>query len=737
MNVFELFAKLGLDSSEYESGLERARGLASSVGSAIGTGLTAVAGATTAAVGAAAAGVVNLTSQAVNSYAEYEQLVGGAELMFGDAYDFIADKAQNAFATVQMSQNDYLAQVNGFATGLTTALGGNAQAAAELADRIVNAEADVVAATGNSQEAVQNAFNGIMRSNYTMLDSLQIGIAPTQAGMQEVIDKVNEWHAAQGELTNYTMDSLADQQAALVDYIEMIGMSGYAQNEASETIQGSLATLQGAWQNLLTGMGNADADLGSLINNVVESALTVVHNITPVAEQAMSGIAQLIDGLAPVLADELPVLIDTVLPSLLTAITTIITSVANALPEIAGVLLPQIPPIIEQVVPVIMSLLPTLIQLGGSIISAIITGLVDNAPEIVSAGLEVMQTLVDSFLSATEGDGLTELLDVTMQIINMIATFLIENASALMGAATELISQLILYFTSPDNQVMLINLALQLILAIADGLVQAIPNLVSVIPQIIAANIEAAIQAFPLVLETIGSLIGDLGLMVLGLVGGLMGDSYDEVMNKLQEVWDFVSQSFDDFISGLTVWISDIGTNISGMWTDIKDWFTGGISDAMEALGGWWDEISEWFSNLAENALTWAGDMIDNFVAGISAGVGAVGDAISSVASTVRDFLGFSEPDLGPLSNFHTFAPDMVDLFAQGIDESLPTLGVSLNNMSGYVADNMPVMNGDNITPYGANNQPIVVQAYFGTEKFDEYVVNSRQRTDFISGGRA
>lgn len=78
--------------------------------------------------------------------------------MFGDAYDFVSEKAKNAYKTVQMSQNDYLQQVNGFATGLKSALDGNAVAAAELADRIITAEADVVAATGNTQEAVQNAF---------------------------------------------------------------------------------------------------------------------------------------------------------------------------------------------------------------------------------------------------------------------------------------------------------------------------------------------------------------------------------------------------------------------------------------------------------------------------------------------------------------------------------------------------------------------------------------------------
>lgn len=199
--------------------------------------------------------LVDLTQTAVGNYAEYEQLAGGAQLMFGDAYDYIVEKAENAYKTVQLSQNDYLEQVNGFAVGLKTALDGNEQAAAELADRIVSAEADIVAATGNTQENVQNAFNGIMKSNYTMLDNLQIGITPTKDGFQEIIDKVNEWNTTNGEATSYVIDNLADCQNALVDYIEMQGLSGYAAGEASTTIQGSWSSVQALFENILTKVG--------------------------------------------------------------------------------------------------------------------------------------------------------------------------------------------------------------------------------------------------------------------------------------------------------------------------------------------------------------------------------------------------------------------------------------------------------------------------------------------------
>jgi len=237
------------------------------------------------------AGVVaDVGKAAYTSYARYEQLAGGAQLMFGDAYDFVAEKARNAYKTVQMSQNDYLQQVNGFATGLKTALGGNVQAAAELADKVITAEADVVAATGNTQEAVQNAFNGIMKSNFTMLDNLQLGITPTKEGFQQLIDKVNEWNAENGEATAYTIDNLADCQAALVDYIEMQGLAGYAANEAAGTIEGSTASMKAAWQNLATGMADSSADMEGLTKDFVDSVFTAGRNIIPRVQQIVTGV---------------------------------------------------------------------------------------------------------------------------------------------------------------------------------------------------------------------------------------------------------------------------------------------------------------------------------------------------------------------------------------------------------------------------------------------------------------
>lgn len=287
-NVFELFATISLDTDEYERKLKDSENKTSTFADVLKANLAS--GAIIAGVKKLAGVVADVGKAAYTSYARYEQLAGGAQLMFGDAYDFVAEKARNAYKTVQMSQNDYLQQVNGFATGLKTALGGNVQAAAELSDKVITAEADVVAATGNTQEAVQNAFNGIMKSNFTMLDNLQLGITPTKEGFQQLIDKVNEWNAENGEATSYTIDNLADCQAALVDYIEMQGLAGYAANEAAGTIEGSTASMKAAWQNLATGMADSSADMEGLTKDFVDSVFTAGRNIIPRVQQIVTGV---------------------------------------------------------------------------------------------------------------------------------------------------------------------------------------------------------------------------------------------------------------------------------------------------------------------------------------------------------------------------------------------------------------------------------------------------------------
>lgn len=404
MNLMDLFVKISVD--------DQASSQVETLSGKLKSGLVTAAKVGAAAVAAAGTAIVAIGKQAIEQYAEYEQLVGGAELMFGDAYDFVAEKAKNAYSTVQMSQNEYLKQVNGFATGLKTALGGNAQAAAELADKIVNAEADVVAATGASQEMVQNAFNGIMRSNYVMLDNLQLGITPTKEGFQEVIDKVNEWNAANGKATNYVIDNLADAQSALVDYIEMQGLQGYAANEAADTIQGSLASMRGAWQNLLTGVADDNANFDVLVSSFVDSLVGVGANIIPRINIVIQGLTQLITEASQTI---IPLAVETLLqnlPAIVAAGMDLIMALVNGILDNIDLLIDCTIELIDVVVNKLIENLPKLIDGGIRLIIALGIGLIEAIPQLVSKIPEIITAIIEGFAS-----GASRILDIGKNIV--------------------------------------------------------------------------------------------------------------------------------------------------------------------------------------------------------------------------------------------------------------------------------------------------------------------------------
>ena len=237
-------------------------------------------------VGRMAKGIV---TQTVGEFGKFQQLSEGAELLFGEAFDFISERSENAFKNVQISMNDYLTQANAYATGLKVSLNGDEMAAAQLSDRIITAQADIVAATGASREGVENAFKGLLRGNYMMLDNLQLGIKGTKGGMQEVIDRVNEWHKANKRATKYEMDNLADMNNALIDYVEMQGLAGYANMEATKTLEGSMASAKAAWKDLMTNIGRGK-DIKKAAKNFGEAARKALTNLRPVIKESVTGI---------------------------------------------------------------------------------------------------------------------------------------------------------------------------------------------------------------------------------------------------------------------------------------------------------------------------------------------------------------------------------------------------------------------------------------------------------------
>ena len=429
---------------------------------------------------AASAAVGALAKEAIASFGDYEQLAGGAQLMFGEAYDYIAEKAKTAFKDVQMSQNDYLEQVNGFAIGLKTAMGDDELGAAKLADRIVAAEADIVAATGNTAEngivAFQNAFNGIMKSNYTMLDNLQIGITPTKEGFQELIDKVNAYKEAQGDATRYTIDNLADCQNALVDYIEMQGLAGYAQAEGADTLQGSMASMTAAWQNMLTGMADPTQDFDELISALIDSVLNFSNNLMPrimaVLPQMATGIAELAEGILPLI----PQTLEDMLPDVISGANNLIAALLDTLSSIADTAIPIVTDNADEIIDTLLSgLISALPKVAGSaadLCTALITAILSNADIITQGAVDIITALAKGI-----SDNLDTLIPAVVNAVLTITETLINNTDKLISAAEDII------------------------IGLADGLINSLPILLAKAPQILMELNTALVSAIPDIIE--------------------------------------------------------------------------------------------------------------------------------------------------------------------------------------------------------------------------------------------
>lgn len=484
MNVGEIVYKILGDDANFKKVMGNVGKLATQTMSVIAEAALAASAAAATAVGA-------LAKEATASFGDYEQLAGGAKLMFGEAYDFIAEKAKTAYKDIQMSQNDYLEQVNGFAIGLKNAMGGDEIGAAKLADRIVTAEADIVAATGNTAENVQNAFNGIMKNNYTMLDNLQIGITPTKEGFQELIDKVNAYKEAQGDATRYTIDNLADCQNALVDYIEMQGLAGYAQAEGADTLQGSMASMTAAWQNMLTGMADPTQDFDELISALIDSVLNFSNNLMPrimaVLPQMATGIAELAEGILPLI----PQTLEDMLPDVISGANSLIAALLDTLSSIADTAIPIVTENADEIINTLLSglisAIPSLASSAADLCTALITAIIDNAdiiaqgavdivlalaqgltdnldsliPAIVSAVMTICETLIDNAEDVIEG---------AYALIEAIAKGIGESIPMILQEVPVIIEKLVTAFQKPENANLVLEIPIAICKGIADGL---------------------------------------------------------------------------------------------------------------------------------------------------------------------------------------------------------------------------------------------------------------------------
>lgn len=472
--------------------------------------------------------LLDIGKSAIDSYANYEQLIGGVETLFKDSSGIVESYANNAYKTAGLSANDYMETVTSFSASLLQSLNNDTAKSAEVADMAITDMSDNANKMGTDMSMIQSAYQGFAKQNYTMLDNLKLGYGGTKSEMERLLKDAQKISGVKYDISN-----LSDVYNAIHVIQGELGITGTTAKEASTTIQGSVASMKSAWSNLLTGIADDNADWSTLVNNFVDSVVTAGDNLLPRIEVAVEGIGLLI-------TDALGLLLEKVVPMGMQVIQNLITGISTQLPDIVSSVNNAIGVIINGIV----AMLPQILQMGIQIIVSLVQGIAQSLPTLIPQMVDAVITMVDTLL-----DNIDLIIDAGIQLLIGLADGLIEALPKLIDRIPEIIDKLVQAIT--NNLPKIIEAGIELTVKLAWGIVKAIPQLVSKIPQIISS-----------------------------LVSGI-ASYYSKIWNIGKELLGKVKDGITNGISGML----DVGKNlVKGLWNGInnaKDW----VLDKIKGFG--------------------------------------------------------------------------------------------------------------------------------------------------------
>lgn len=651
--LFTLFAKLILDTSEFDKKTEESTEKASIFGDVLKADLVGKG------ISAAFDGLKKLGSavkdfavSAVSSYGDVEQLRGGVKTLFGDSAQKVLADADQAFKTAGMNAADYMETSIQSAASLINSLGGDQAKAADLMNMSITDMADNVNKMGTSMEGVQNAYRGFSRGNFTMLDNLALGFAGTKDGMQQLLEKAEQIKASQGEMVDYSIDSYADMVEAIHVVQTEMGITGTTSKEASGTIQGSLNAMKSAWDNLVAGIADPDADMGELILNMVDSAETALDNVLPAVERTFDGIGEAVTELAPVVVEKIPEIAGEIMTAGKEALTNIMDGIFSVMSEIKipfpiGDILSGLVEMIQKNVPIVVGAVSGIVSTVGSAISqqlpnllAYVLPLIEslsetirtNAGTMVDIGIEFILNLVQGLM-----DGLPTMLEYIPDIITNLANVINDNAPKLLIAG------------------------FKLLVMVGKGLINAIPAFIENIPKIV--------QAIIAVWSAVNWM--DLGRKAIKFIG----NGIRALANDAPSVIKSIGNKAYNFFKNIN-W-SELGRNVINKIAIALRNMIATVPGIVLQLGNdAWNKFNgiDWY-DLGSN-------VIQGIVNGLNAGVQWIKDTASSVASraleAAKNVLGIKSPS----RRFRDEVGKMIPRgMALGVSDAEPYVDASMDKL--------------------------------------------------------
>lgn len=584
--------------------------------------------------------LVDVGKKALDSYANYEQLVGGVETLFAlsdneikayaNVYGMSVDEVKSnneimkssmnevlgyaieAYKTAGLSANDYMETVTSFSAALLQSLGGDSFTASEKANQAIIDMSDNANKMGTDMSMIQSAYQGFAKGNYTMLDNLKLGYGGTKTEMERLLKDAQKISSVK-----YDLSSFADITEAIHVMQENMGIAGTTSNEASTTISGSLSSMKSAWSNLLTGIADDNTNFQVLIDNLVDSIVTVGNNIMPRVEIIIDGIVKLIMSLSNRLVDYMPKLLETGMSLL----QTILDGFMSMLPE----LIPIAVQLINSLSSFILQNLPTILQAGITLLLELIKGISQALPELIPIAVRCIMDLVDTLL---------------------------------------------------DNIDEIIECGIELLVALTDGIFNALPELISRLPEIIVKISAKLIELTPELLSCV------LRLMI-SLATGMVKYSV-EMVTRIPQIIKSVVNAFNQHLKDMV----NIGKNmVSGIWQGIS----GSIDWIKNKIKGWVGDVTKFFKKLFginSPSRLFKDEIGTNLALGIGEGFG---DTMKDVSRDMANSIP-TEFDANINTNYSPSANNVsnnYDTYLQAFKDALKGVKVVMNNreMGNFIID--------------------------------------------------
>lgn len=641
MNVFDLVAKISIDSSEYDRGLDNASNKANGFGSKVKGLFGGVAKVGAAALAAASGAVIAMAKGAVSSYASYEQLVGGVDKLYGEASGKLQQYADKAFMTAGMSANQYMETATSFSAALINSLGGNTQKAADMTDVAMRAMSDNVNVFGSSMESVQHAFQGFAKQNYTMLDNLKLGYGGTKSEMERLISDANKYRKSIGQSSDLSINSFADIVQAIQSVQEAQGIAGTTNKEAMKTIEGSANATKAAWQNVITAIGRGEG-LDNAMKNLSTALFGqnagegLLNQVIPRIQTTMEGIATLVTTAGPMIAQKLPEIASAVIPALLSTAVSVIEALGSALPGLISVLGG--------------SLIKIGIDIGNQLINAISTVLNDMFPSlgkgfdgIVSSAKSSIEK-IKSIWSSNSGQILSKASEIWNNIQSLvgdvaktIVSYWNEHSADIIGTATEIW----------DNVKTIVTTAFETVSSVISGVVEFIKTLwrewgdetISIYHQVFDL-FASEIGLIRTVFETVVTALGDFWTQwggtitsVASTVWGAVLSTISTILSVLQGIIAAVTAAIQGDWSG--AWNAILGV-LSTIWGAIKAVVSSAISAVSSVISSILNSIKATFTNVWNAIKTTVSNVINGIKTTISSGLNAAKSTVTSIFNSIK-----------------------------------------------------------------------------------------------------